>query len=192
MALTRKDLRFLASNRMMVGWALAASVAPAYAAQSRTSPQDIYPATESETLTITTTKTSAPVATSKTLKQAPGIASTQQAAPARLTAKPTPDAALAYDLVPSDQVDPLGKRLQLVEILIRKYSRAYDYRAHTVKELNAILAKLDAASAPRGAALAAPVATQQVARAAAPAASLPTPSEEDEVNGGENTHGSDD
>lgn len=181
MAQSRGYFRFLVNNRMMLGWALAASVAPAYGAQvHKAAAQDIYPATESETLTV-----DAPVAVRRPLKQAAGIAMPHQSAPSRTfrsVAKPQADAVLTYDLVPSDQVDPLGKRLQLVEILIRKYSRAYDYRAHTVQELVTILAKLDAASAPK-------TTMQQTTQAMPAAPGLPTPSEEDEVSGGgENPH----
>lgn len=191
MALTRKDIRFLANHRLMIGWALAATVsaAPAFASTSqKTAPSDVYPATESETPLVSTPPIATPpvapahAVVRSSLKQAAGIAVPRPTAPSRL--KATPSDASSYDLVPSDQVDPLGKRLQLVELLIRKYSRAYDYRAHTVGELNEILVKLDAASAPKTASAARPA--PSVSKAAP--AQLPTPSEDDEVNGGENPH----
>lgn len=50
---------------------------------------------------------------------------------------------IGYDLVPTNQTDPLIQRLKLVEQLILKYNRAYDYRVHTIKDLESILAKLD-------------------------------------------------
>src|SRR5262249_42158984 len=53
-----------------------------------------------------------------------------------------------YDPVPVGQAEPLSRRLRLVDEMIRKYGRAYDYRIHTVKELEAILADLDAQARP--------------------------------------------
>jgi len=49
-----------------------------------------------------------------------------------------------FDLVPSNQTEPLIRRLKLSEQLVVKYGRAYDYRAMTVLELQSILDKLDA------------------------------------------------
>jgi hypothetical protein len=51
----------------------------------------------------------------------------------------------AYDPVPSDQTGPITKRLKVIETLILKHGRAYDYRSHTAKELESILKKLDTA-----------------------------------------------
>jgi uncharacterized protein YkwD len=48
-----------------------------------------------------------------------------------------------FDHVPSDQVDSIARRLKLVEVLLRKYGRAYDYRIHTLSELETILANLE-------------------------------------------------
>lgn len=50
----------------------------------------------------------------------------------------------AFDVVPSDQTDALIKRLKLVETLIKRYGRAYDYRVLTTKDLEGLLAKLEA------------------------------------------------
>jgi hypothetical protein len=47
-----------------------------------------------------------------------------------------------YDAVPIEQTDAFLKRLQLVSELIQKFGRAYDYRVHTVKELETILSDL--------------------------------------------------
>ncbi len=49
----------------------------------------------------------------------------------------------AFDPVPADQVDPIVKRLKLVDRLIREHGRAYDYRIHTVRELEQILSALE-------------------------------------------------
>lgn len=51
----------------------------------------------------------------------------------------------AYDPVPSDQKGALSIRLKLVEAIIQKHGRAYDYRIHTVRELEALLQRLDSA-----------------------------------------------
>jgi hypothetical protein len=48
-----------------------------------------------------------------------------------------------FDAVPSDQAESIAKRLKVVEVLLRKYHRAYDYRSHTYHELLEILAELD-------------------------------------------------
>ena len=54
-----------------------------------------------------------------------------------------------YDSVPDDQVNPVLVRIQLVEEIVRKYSRAYDDRAHTVRDLQMLLKQLDGQSARR-------------------------------------------
>jgi hypothetical protein len=74
-------------------------------------------------------------------------------AEAALLSTAAPNAALSpesFDLVPSDQAHPVIRRIHLVEEIVRRHARAYDYRTHTVRELEQILAKLDAA-APGGA-----------------------------------------
>ncbi len=52
-----------------------------------------------------------------------------------------------FDAVPPGQAESIARRLKLVEIMIRKYGRAYDYRMHTLRDLEMILAKLDATQA---------------------------------------------
>lgn len=47
-----------------------------------------------------------------------------------------------YDAVPADQINPLLRRMKIVQELVQKYGRAYDYRVHTVAELEGILAQL--------------------------------------------------
>lgn len=49
----------------------------------------------------------------------------------------------AFESVPHEQVEPIAKRLQVVEALLRRHGRAYDYRMHTLKELENILASLE-------------------------------------------------
>lgn len=48
-----------------------------------------------------------------------------------------------FDAVPNSQAEPLIRRLRLVETLIAKYGRAYDYKTLTVTELQTILGRLD-------------------------------------------------
>ena len=64
-------------------------------------------------------------------------------------AAPAPVAAAApardYDLVPAKQTESIARRLVLVDRLIREFGRAYDYRIHTVKELETILNDLEGA-----------------------------------------------
>jgi hypothetical protein len=47
-----------------------------------------------------------------------------------------------FDAVPADQINPLLRRMKIVQELVQKYGRAYDYRVHTVAELEGILAQL--------------------------------------------------
>ncbi len=54
-------------------------------------------------------------------------------------------AANAFDPVPENQRGAILKRMQLAEKLVHSYGRAYDYRVTTVKELEQILASLEAA-----------------------------------------------
>jgi hypothetical protein len=54
-----------------------------------------------------------------------------------------------FDPVPAEQVGLIVKRLRIVERLLREHGRAYDYRSHTLRELEEILNRLQA-SAPHG------------------------------------------
>lgn len=63
------------------------------------------------------------------------------------TAAPAPASGSGYDTVPNSQAEPLVRRLRLVQELITKYGRAYDYRSLTVTALQEILAQLDSESA---------------------------------------------
>jgi hypothetical protein len=55
-----------------------------------------------------------------------------------------------FDAVPANQVEPIEERLKIVEEMIQKYGRAYDYRVHTLKELQEIQKSLGSeAAAPR-------------------------------------------
>ena len=51
-----------------------------------------------------------------------------------------------YDPVPSDKKTQVAERLRLIERLLVRYNRAYDYRAHTKRELVFILHQLDEGS----------------------------------------------
>lgn len=61
-----------------------------------------------------------------------------------------PTGSPSFDPVPADQTEALLKRLKLVETLIEKFGRAYDYRALTVSQLENILANLEKAEPPVG------------------------------------------
>ena len=52
----------------------------------------------------------------------------------------------SFDPVPENQREPIARRLKLVNALIEKYGRAYDYRVHTARELQDILNQLDASN----------------------------------------------
>ncbi len=49
----------------------------------------------------------------------------------------------SFDAVPSDQIPLVIKRLRLIELLISRHARAYDYRALTIRELESRLAQLE-------------------------------------------------
>jgi hypothetical protein len=70
------------------------------------------------------------------------------AAPVEDSRQPNEPASLAdsfpYDPVPAAEVSSIRQRVHLVDLLLRKYGRAYDYRTHPVRELKAVLADLDA------------------------------------------------
>ncbi len=73
------------------------------------------------------------------VKKAARKAKTLQTAPA----PEAPAAPLGYDFVPEAQARAISKRLKLVEALLLRHQRAYDYRAYTVAQLQAIYAKLE-------------------------------------------------
>ncbi len=77
----------------------------------------------------------APVASAPVARQA-------EAAPAPALA-PKQETRINYDKVPASETAPLMQRLKLVEQLIERHHRAYDYRAFTVKQLQEILKALD-------------------------------------------------
>ena len=54
------------------------------------------------------------------------------------------DAPRGYDFLPEVQARAIAKRLKLVESLLIRHQRAYDYRSYTVAQLQAIYAKLEA------------------------------------------------
>ncbi len=126
-----------------------------------------------------------PVDAQPTPVQTQAPVQTMAAPPARV-AKIT--RAVSFDAVPASQSDAILQRIKIVENLVRKYGRAYDYRAHTLKELQLIQSTLESA-APAPAAAPAPRA------AAAPAENsddvnlktLPTPSEFEPNNDAQET-----
>jgi hypothetical protein len=98
-----------------------------------------------------------------------------------------PAESAAYDPVPSDQIASFMKRLQLVAVLLQRHGRAYDYRIHTVRQLETVLASMEAAQAPSPATIrSAPArARAQLQLPAAPAPqpeSPPVPTESEETS----------
>lgn len=129
---------------------------------SKTPPKlEVYSATEADGAAVPAqfppaAQAPAPIAKAPVRKQrqAPGKVSS---APAQETAaKKEP----AYFLVGPEQATAIARRLNLVERLLREYGRVYDYRAHTVRELEGILSELDEASASVPAAEPAPEAAE--------------------------------
>lgn len=55
--------------------------------------------------------------------------------PPKATAKPA-----LFEPVPAEQIEAISKRLKLVDLILRKYGHAYDYRMHTLRELETVLA----------------------------------------------------
>jgi hypothetical protein len=54
--------------------------------------------------------------------------------------------AKGFDSVAANQVESIAQRIQLVEAILRRHSRAYDYRVYSARELRSILSSLDAAA----------------------------------------------
>jgi hypothetical protein len=98
-------------------------------------PLQTYAATEDESEIAP-----APVSTSVSK---PKATSTQQTPQTGATLFQTPAEKAKFEPVPPDQVDSIARRLKLVENLLRKHGRAYDYRIHTLKELESIQASLE-------------------------------------------------
>lgn len=83
-------------------------------------------------------------AKSKAKTKAEVYAATEEVAPPSTeNLKPKIEKSQSFDAVPEDQVQPLLRRLKLVEALIQKHARAYDYRVITSKELEVILNSLE-------------------------------------------------
>jgi hypothetical protein len=85
-------------------------------------------------------KLAAPKVATPTVSQPPVVAQLAQA-PQAPTKK--------FDAVPSQHVESIALRLQLVEQILRKHGRAYDYRVHSTRELRGILKALDQSAAPQ-------------------------------------------
>ena len=81
--------------------------------------------------------------TSPEAAHSPAAETVAQAAP---TPSPTPEVSpereLTYEVVPHSQVGAFHKRLQMVDFILRKTNRAYDYRTTTVKQLELIVAQI--------------------------------------------------
>ena len=127
-----------------IAFALIVCFAASSAFAAKKKARDVYPATED-------------TPSEEVIQSAPGYsaaAAHQAPAPITVSAVAAPQAAAApqalagssskYDSVPGAQAEPLLRRLRLVEELIAKYGRAYDYRTLTVTQLQAILGELDA------------------------------------------------
>lgn len=148
MMLLRKEI--LALSLMFITLPALAAIQP----KVQSAPE-VYEATEAE---VDAAPGAKPAMLRVAPRQAAGIARPQPVIVQPVQALPTPaavaangtapdklpDSGLSYDPVPSDQINALGRRLQLVDALIRRHGRAYDYRTHTVRDLELILAKLDA------------------------------------------------
>lgn len=102
--------------------------------RSNAAPTYIAPAIQTTTLETPAPPKAAHVSKKKTKKSKVSLVSTASANP-------------NFDPVPRGQEESIARRLKLVEIMIRRYGRAYDYRMHTLRDLENILAKLDAESA---------------------------------------------
>jgi hypothetical protein len=137
--------------------ALALTGCLATSAFAKTNP--VYPATEdtpSEEVISSAPGYNGQTPAAPTSVQVQNTAPTQMAAPAQVQAKvkvqakaqtqpqaQAPSDPMRYDSVPNNQAEPLLRRLRLVEELIAKYGRAYDYRELTVPQLQDILSQLD-------------------------------------------------
>jgi hypothetical protein len=92
----------------------------------------------------TAKKSKTPETYSATEEGATGPTGAPQAKSKAGVAAPT---APSYDVIPEAQRQLIARRFKLVEALLLKYGRAYDYRGHTVRELENELARLDEVSA---------------------------------------------
>ncbi len=119
-------------------------------------------------------------ATIPTKPQQAGIAAKTPTAPQVFSAK---EELGFFDPVPSDQVEALGRRLKLVETLIQRHGRAYDYRMYTIRDLERILASLDTPATHPAAHSTTPT-LSEIKEAPETLPAIPIPSEEDEINGG--------
>lgn len=68
----------------------------------------------------------------------------------KAAAKPVAPVKGTFDAVPAEHAAGVAKRLVLVDRLIREFGRAYDYRIHTVADLETILKDLEIASQTTG------------------------------------------
>jgi hypothetical protein len=89
-----------------------------------------------------------PAAASEVSHPAPPVSELSVPRPPSTTASvlPRPEAVMEwgkFESVPEDQKQAFGKRLALMNEIIQKYGRAYDYRTHTIAELQKLLQILE-------------------------------------------------
>lgn len=116
-------------------------------------------------------RATASAASAPVIDTAPAIPTAKAVAP--VAVKSAPQSSQSFDAVPASQKDAILERLTIVENLVRKYGRAYDYRTHTLKELQLIQSTLESTSTP--AAAAQPAAAPARVRAQAPVVAVPAP-----------------
>ena len=121
---------------------------------SATKPAEVYAATEEDPHTPTLIDTSEPgdVTASEEVVAVPAMMAVPVVMPAPPIPAPKPKlaesvpAATKFDPVPPTRVDSILKRVKLVETILKKYGRAYDYRTVSSQDLEKILAQLESAS----------------------------------------------
>ncbi|MFL5814670.1 MAG: hypothetical protein ACJ763_13940 [Bdellovibrionia bacterium] len=159
---------------------------------------------DSAETTLPTAPATLPAASAAPAAKAHKAAKAKAAMPAASAPKAAASAAApaaAYDAVPSNQSDAILQRLKIVENLVRKYGRAYDYRTHTLKELELIQSTLEGTAAQaqvqapaeaqvsarmqQRAAVAAPAQTAPAARAASAPQAAPQAASSDTIRTGQ-------
>ena len=109
---------------------------------SATNPTEVYAATEEDPHSPTVIDTSEPGETDhEEISAVPAMMPATTKTP-----PPSITAATKFDPVPPTRVDSILKRVKLVETILKKYGRAYDYRTVSSQDLEKILAQLESAS----------------------------------------------
>ena len=154
------------SFALVLGTSMLLSASAAFAG-SRPAPE-VYLATENNGLAgIAPSGNQMPVAV-QTETPPPLTPSPAASAP---TASKNHSTEATFDAVPMEQIEPFLKRIRLVEELLEKYGRAYDYRVHTVRDLEVIRAQLEIDAQTRSSN------TSHVAPAVTAVPTSPTPSD---------------